>query len=1284
MDPFTQRMLERAKARREKLDTQLSNAGHDPKKRRSPLKDANAILAQAPVLEHNVAAKPVVKDSPVKQSPIKSPRKFSPTKIPITTQEGKVSNKENGETQISGVRSKLQRLGKLYSEDCSRELSSPIHRTEEKFAIEEESTDRKAAKPGARLGRLAALASTINNWEDDLSHPTLIKSVESKASKVQAKFNEQVRNGSGEPQPGTSGLSKQPSTSGLSKQPSTSGLLKHQSPTGLSKMSSTSGLSKKPSTSSISKQINSNGSSSSTQVSRGKGSPTKQLKWDQAVLETLEAQGFTRTTSNSRLVYDYKGCSQGSNSDSGKSSAAFKWSNNDQQLSDVDKRSLPKVISSNSKFDGNDHIEGKKPSDDKNISRSPTKTSHASINKNNRTPENNTQSVSSSTSSDSNLIPNTSLTPKFGYSSPKSPIQSPGSVLSKASMFESKAMEPKKKDPAEMTLSERMALFERNKGEAPLIPKAPLSMSVSKKQLEEKDPQKSHHTPEEKTASSAHSKADVLSKKVIAQRALFEHGGQTQELENNILRNSQNERQRELEMLRSRFNRNKEMAQAAAGSCIRTSESSDGKPNSPKNSPVCPVRPTPALETIPPPPPPPLGHLQDSVTNGVPITVKTSPVKRQVAKSLPKLQQNKTQSDIKRIRVSPPKAGHLYPNLSDNELTETETEGETEYTVGDTEAETATLDEKTETETEAEYYLEQEDTEYDSTEESEGIGNTSLGRSILRVVSEQSVLNKKRSIDPDPDSTTSDISVLEEMDEYLDGCLALQDEQNAGLGAEGPTPPKLNRAGKSPSATSHSFKYTQGQSYRSPIKIATPRSSPRKGEQYVVEGDNHLPLMHSVSFYRRQQSQTPKTPVRHVTRIPEPELTTTTSSSQFDERDEYVLVQEKVKHLLEEVCKQQTVISQASQALNLCNATVEFSGSREQVEGERLLLVATHRRQAALHEVQRLKVEGTLRPAIPGSPELQECGSLTISAITLPLKQNYFRNMDAANCYHFVCLVRHLDHVVATPVVDAEPGDSCLRFSSTLKLQDLYSDFKITLELYSLETRAEVLPHEIKYHIHNSKKGSGKTPKKLLKQESRLLMPSVQSPAGPSAVRSPAFSLTGYVIFSLREVQRQQWTLNKVPQSSPLEGRLQMHVSCELSVSVEHRGFLSMFDDVSGFGAWHRRWCLLKGSALSYWKYPDDERKKTPIGSLDLQGVSTIDVGLVSRDICARPNTFLLETIRPAEPGDLATLVMVRMGPQTIIRHLLSADTKEERLEWCSKLNKTLSLMRAWGGTSSS
>lgn len=59
---------------------------------------------------------------------------------------------------------------------------------------------------------------------------------------------------------------------------------------------------------------------------------------------------------------------------------------------------------------------------------------------------------------------------------------------------------------------------------------------------------------------------------------------------------------------------------------------------------------------------------------------------------------------------------------------------------------------------------------------------------------------------------------------------------------------------------------------------------------------------------------------------------------------------------------------------------------------------------------------------------------------------------------------------------------------------------------------------------------------------------------------------------------------------SPLEGTVEMKVNCE--IHVQHRGFLTMFEDISGFGAWHRRWCLLKGSTLSYWKYPDDEQKR--------------------------------------------------------------------------------------------
>ena len=44
------------------------------------------------------------------------------------------------------------------------------------------------------------------------------------------------------------------------------------------------------------------------------------------------------------------------------------------------------------------------------------------------------------------------------------------------------------------------------------------------------------------------------------------------------------------------------------------------------------------------------------------------------------------------------------------------------------------------------------------------------------------------------------------------------------------------------------------------------------------------------------------------------------------------------------------------------------------------------------------------------------------------------------------------------------------------------------------------------------------------------------------------------------------------------------------NMQVTNRGFLTMFDDVSGFGAWHRRWVVLEGNTLAFWKYPENEK----------------------------------------------------------------------------------------------
>jgi actin-binding protein anillin len=63
-----------------------------------------------------------------------------------------------------------------------------------------------------------------------------------------------------------------------------------------------------------------------------------------------------------------------------------------------------------------------------------------------------------------------------------------------------------------------------------------------------------------------------------------------------------------------------------------------------------------------------------------------------------------------------------------------------------------------------------------------------------------------------------------------------------------------------------------------------------------------------------------------------------------------------------------------------------------------------------------------------------------------------------------------------------------------------------------------------------------------------------------------------------------------------------MRISRKLAVSVEHHGFLTIFEDISNLGFWHRRWCWLKDAKLHYWVHPEDENKKNPVGHLDLEG----------------------------------------------------------------------------------
>lgn len=133
--------------------------------------------------------------------------------------------------------------------------------------------------------------------------------------------------------------------------------------------------------------------------------------------------------------------------------------------------------------------------------------------------------------------------------------------------------------------------------------------------------------------------------------------------------------------------------------------------------------------------------------------------------------------------------------------------------------------------------------------------------------------------------------------------------------------------------------------------------SPIKSRLTVNPSDdnNSVTLTHTVSFYRRQQTQNSPS-VRKAIHHPQPisyEPSTTDDNTDFDDDDEkctpetkYIrsqedLVEQKIRQLMDHVNIQHQQIAQASNALNTCASTFEFSGSTESVVAEWKLLVAS-------------------------------------------------------------------------------------------------------------------------------------------------------------------------------------------------------------------------------------------------------------------------------------------------------------------------------------------------------
>ncbi|GFO20716.1 actin-binding protein anillin [Plakobranchus ocellatus] len=378
--------------------------------------------------------------------------------------------------------------------------------------------------------------------------------------------------------------------------------------------------------------------------------------------------------------------------------------------------------------------------------------------------------------------------------------------------------------------------------------------------------------------------------------------------------------------------------------------------------------------------------------------------------------------------------------------------------------------------------------------------------------------------------------------------------------------------------------------------------------------------------------------------------------------DDRRAVQERIKELKELVQQEQSIIMQTSNALNkCCVGNPIFAGSSEQVECNRVLLLACQKRQCYMTEIERLKATGQLSHVGPG-PQ----GSLTISDIRLPLKRDFVTKIGTSHdttTHYFILLIRNGSQLICTQMLSTHDPmmRGSLDFPNLIKINGITGDFKLTLDIYGMSVSREAVGKDKKK----------KTPKK------HKGLP-LESPGGPSAVRTTSFSHVTSLELTKKCLDKSSFHLERLSYLSPLYGQIYMRLKCLMESNVEERGFLTMFDDVSGFGAWHRRWCVLTGNKLCIWKYPDDETRKDPMAVIDLKRCVSEKVGLVSRDICARPNTFEMVTVRQPLKGEHDTLITRTYNSTTSVKHLMSADSKEERIVWCNKINRTLANLRTW------
>ncbi|KAH0539462.1 anillin-like [Cotesia glomerata] len=389
---------------------------------------------------------------------------------------------------------------------------------------------------------------------------------------------------------------------------------------------------------------------------------------------------------------------------------------------------------------------------------------------------------------------------------------------------------------------------------------------------------------------------------------------------------------------------------------------------------------------------------------------------------------------------------------------------------------------------------------------------------------------------------------------------------------------------------------------------------------------------------------------------------------------------QKIEKLLQEVRIQTTILNQASKALEMCQLKKEFNASREEIESQRLLLLADIRKRLLLQELKDLSgISEDLQLLNKTEDSSVRCGTVSIKDIQLTLRECLYRESEPGEIQEwFVIVITEGTNVYASSAVCCPVESFVISFPEfSCVMNDLPPSLKILLDVYVLKLTTGVsYQHELKYHIeYDEKNTSCPSPTKLLKRVERPLSPKTRRPV----FLTSSFTVCGNVELSLRDLTiSTPWPLAGVPRDSILLGTIDLNINCILNFSLDHKGFVNYLDEYDGLTYWTRRWCVIQGSHILFWNYPEDQEDKPPVVTIDLHCCASDKINHVTRSMCARPRTLLIETLRQIDANDKPSLLIECHSGFTLVKHLLSYETTRELVDVMDKMNYVLGILRKW------